>query len=299
MRGNRGRVVAVFATIGLALALPGPVLAEGMLTVQRVISGPAAGGVTSADGLIDCPPTCSRTAGPHTYTLTATAGPGSAFVGWTGCDSTTGAICAIHVESARDSFEDGIIVPHLNVEAVTATFAALFALTVERGGGGAGTVTSQPAGVSCGETCVAAFLIGTVVTLTAEPERGSYFRGWKGDCSGTRPCTVTLQGARRVTAMFGRTLTGERLRASPARPVAGRIFTLRLELDGDPEGLASSCRATVKGKRIRLLGKRAGADALVCHWRIPAAGRGDLFRAQLTARDGHAAVRWAFATRVR
>jgi hypothetical protein len=77
------------------------------------------------------------------------------------------------------------------------------ALSVTKTGGGTGTVTSVPAGISCGGTCSASFASGTAVTLTAAPAGGSLFLGWTGGgCSGTGTCQVTLNAATTVTANF-------------------------------------------------------------------------------------------------
>jgi hypothetical protein len=79
---------------------------------------------------------------------------------------------------------------------VTATFnpaVGMSNLTIQKGGTGSGTVTSQPPGIDCGTTCIAAFPTGTVVTLTATPAAGSRLAGWDGPrCGGTGPCTITL-----------------------------------------------------------------------------------------------------------
>jgi List-Bact-rpt repeat protein len=76
-------------------------------------------------------------------------------------------------------------------------------LTVTRGGSGAGTVTSDVAGISCGATCAARYSRGSHVTLSATPAAGSTFAGWTGDCSGAAAtCTVTLDAARNVSAVF-------------------------------------------------------------------------------------------------
>jgi FG-GAP-like repeat/Divergent InlB B-repeat domain/FG-GAP repeat len=76
-----------------------------------------------------------------------------------------------------------------------------FALTVSKIG--TGTVTSSPAGISCGATCSANFTSGTGVTLTASPLAGSTFSGWSGGgCSGTGSCTVIMSAAQTVTATF-------------------------------------------------------------------------------------------------
>src|SRR5439155_6729908 len=87
---------------------------------------------------------------------------------------------------------------------VTATFMqSSFALTVTKAGTGGGTVTSSPAGISCGATCSTSFTPGTVVTLSAAPAAGSTFAGWSGSgCSGTGTCTVTMNAATSVTATF-------------------------------------------------------------------------------------------------
>ena len=83
---------------------------------------------------------------------------------------------------------------------VTASFIALYPLTVTKSG--AGTVSSDVGGVSCGATCSAAYDDGSVVALTAAPASGSRFAGWSGACSGTGTCTVTMSAARNVTASF-------------------------------------------------------------------------------------------------
>jgi|GEM_PF-6913288 hypothetical protein len=75
-------------------------------------------------------------------------------------------------------------------------------LTVNKAGSGSGTVTSVPAGISCGSKCSAVFASGTKVVLTANPASGSTFSGWSGACSGTSACTVTLSSAASVTATF-------------------------------------------------------------------------------------------------
>src|SRR5207249_1506402 len=78
-----------------------------------------------------------------------------------------------------------------------------FSLTLNKPGSGSGTVTSSPAGISCGATCSAPYNSGTVVTLTAAAAGGSTFTGWSGGgCSGTGSCAVTMNAATTVTATF-------------------------------------------------------------------------------------------------
>jgi hypothetical protein len=76
------------------------------------------------------------------------------------------------------------------------------ALSVFKTGTGSGTVTSSPAGISCGESCSAEFEAGKVVTLTPTAAAGSEFTGWSGACSGTGACQVTMSEARSVTVSF-------------------------------------------------------------------------------------------------
>ncbi len=77
-----------------------------------------------------------------------------------------------------------------------------YALTVSKSGTGSGTVTSSPAGISCGADCAESYASGTTVTLTATAAAGSTFAGWSGACGGTGTCTATMSQARNVTATF-------------------------------------------------------------------------------------------------
>jgi hypothetical protein len=146
--------------------------------------------VTSSPSGISCPTTCSANYTSGTpVTLTAAAGTGSTFAGWSGACSGTGS-CSVTMSKAQ---------------AVTATFNTTpiqFALTVTEAGTGSGTVTSSPAGINCPTTCSANYNSGTPVTLTATAGTGSTFAGWSGACSGIGSCSVTMSQARAVTATF-------------------------------------------------------------------------------------------------
>jgi len=77
------------------------------------------------------------------------------------------------------------------------------ALSVTLSGTGSGSVTSNPAGISCPATCSANFRkVGTMVTLTATAATGSRFVEWSGACSGAGACVVTMSQAQSVTATF-------------------------------------------------------------------------------------------------
>lgn len=78
-----------------------------------------------------------------------------------------------------------------------------YLLTVSKSGTGTGTVTSSPAGISCGATCSASFTSNSTVLLTAVPATGSTFTGWVG-CSSTSgtTCTVSMTAVESIDATF-------------------------------------------------------------------------------------------------
>ncbi len=76
-------------------------------------------------------------------------------------------------------------------------------LIVTLGGDGTGTVTSGDGFINCGSTCSHAYNSGTTVTLTATPGQNNTFGGWNGcDTVQGNTCTVTINNARNVTAVF-------------------------------------------------------------------------------------------------
>ena len=76
-------------------------------------------------------------------------------------------------------------------------------LHVTKSGTGNGTVTSNPPGINCGSECKANFADGTIVTLAASADAASTFTGWSGGgCSGTDPCTITLNNNTTIEASF-------------------------------------------------------------------------------------------------
>lgn len=84
---------------------------------------------------------------------------------------------------------------------------ATLTVQVVSGVGGAGTVTSSPAGITCTgseQSCTYMFMKNAQVTLHAAPSKGG-FSGWSGapGCSGIGDCTVTLgQDMQTVQAIF-------------------------------------------------------------------------------------------------
>lgn len=93
---------------------------------------------------------------------------------------------------------------NLTVNANTTVSAAFNLPTLSVVVAGTGTVTSTPAGIDCGTTCMVSFNKDTSITLSATPVAGMTFSGWSGGgCTGTGPCVVTLTDNFTVTATFG------------------------------------------------------------------------------------------------
>lgn len=161
------------------------------LTLSK--AGNGRGYVLSSEPGIDCPPNVSGCMASYdsgtSLTLAASPAEGSSLDGWTGCDASDGSFCQLTMNASKP---------------VTATFTLLrFALSVDKPGIGAGTVTSSPGGIDCGSTCSTSYDYGTVVTLTASPALGSLFVGWNGcDAASGATCAVTIGAARSVSANF-------------------------------------------------------------------------------------------------
>jgi hypothetical protein len=163
------------------------------IPVQLAVTVQGAGSVTSAPAVINCPGTCSASFAAGTaVTLSASPATGWQFSNWSGACTGTGP-CQLSL--AADS-------------AVVATFSPASGptrvLTVSSQG--AGTITSDPAGISCSGggagTCSAAFPTGTPVTVKAAPAAGSAFAGWSGACRAAYDCKLVLASDTSVAAAF-------------------------------------------------------------------------------------------------
>jgi hypothetical protein len=97
---------------------------------------------------------------------------------------------------------------------VTAWTASLFnsgSLGILPGGGGSGTVTSQPAGINCtivhgngaGGTCTKSFPVGTVVRLDARPAADSSFVGFRGGPGCIDASKVTIFRGANIACQVG------------------------------------------------------------------------------------------------
>jgi hypothetical protein len=147
---------------------------------------------------------------------------------------------------------------------------ARYALTVSFGGSSGGSVSSDPGGIACPPSCTAGFTGGAAVALTATADSGGTFHGWRGDsCNGSAltTCSVTMDAAKSVTAVFSKTFTdpiltpqGTPIKVVHITDLRAAINTLRSRRSGleafawtDP---ALTARAT-QVKRLHLLDLRS------------------------------------------
>src|SRR2546422_286034 len=213
---NATQTVTVrFSPTSTATATANVSFAAGVDTISRIVSG--SGTDATAPGVTITAPTANPTFSTSNPTLslggTASDTVGVTQVTWandrggsgTATGTTIWAASGITLQTggngvtatARDA------AGNIATASLTVTLTSTFTLTVSKTGTGGGTVTSNPAGISCGAMCSAAFAGGTAVTLTAAPAAGSTFSGWSGGgCTGTGTCTVTLSAATTVTATF-------------------------------------------------------------------------------------------------
>ncbi len=171
---------------------------------------------------------------------------------------------AIAGDGARVAFESNAtnLVPN-DADGFTDVFvhrlsapAGQWPLSVHRDGDGSGSVASTPAGIDCGTTCVAFYDGGAEVTLTPSAGSGSSFSGFGGACTGTGPCTVTVDQARSVTATFDLVRHG----VTVARPGDGQG-----RVTSSPEGIdcGSDCAHDfVEGTTVTL----SAAPAIGSHF---------------------------------
>jgi DNA-binding beta-propeller fold protein YncE len=161
------------------------------------VEGSGEGAVTSEPPGIDCGVGSTGTCVEHfnegsTVTLTAAPAPHTRFVEWLGiaCDESTALTCQVTMSHA---------------EALSARFAAIPPQRLDVSVSGEGSVSSQPAGISCPSTCSGEFDQGSAVTLTAAPAAHHELVGWSGCGAEPAPgeCEVQMSQSAGVQADFG------------------------------------------------------------------------------------------------
>jgi len=169
------------------------------LSVVRTRKSGGDGSISTPDSGINCGP--GATACRNSYykgtpvTLSAAAVTDSTFTGWkpTALCPDKGD-CTVTMDRSRS---------------VQAVFVGPQKLTVtkQKVKKGDGRVASTPGGIDCGAGCSRAswlYPLDRQVTLSASPDAGSAFTGWRPTtlCPDKGDCTVTMDKARSVTAVF-------------------------------------------------------------------------------------------------
>jgi hypothetical protein len=201
--GAKGRTCTVI--VSKAMTVKAKFTAVKAITASKDAESSGQGTISSAPGGIACGPACSSATAVFTEgsTVLLKAAPVAATsefnseTGWTGCDEITEGKCKVLASEAK---------------AVEAKFTAIpqNTLAFAKAGPGTGTVSSAPAGISCGPFCPAAaasFLKTKTVLLKAIPSVGSSFAsetGWSGcdSVNGEGKCVVAMTAAKAVTAEF-------------------------------------------------------------------------------------------------
>ncbi len=185
-------------------------------TYALAVTKSGSGTVSSGDGYINCGATCSYLYLAWSYVvLTAVPGQGWGLTGWSGCDRSDGNVCTVTMNNARN---------------VSATFKALYSLTVATSGSG---LVIGDGGIYCGLTCSGAYPDGSNVSMTGLPSPG-YTIGWSG-CDNVQGnvCTVVMSSARNLTATFTLDqVTLSSLAFNPSSVRGGQLTAGTLTLSG-------------------------------------------------------------------
>ena len=141
------------------------------------------------------------------------------------------------------------------------TLADSFALNVGRSGTGNGTITSSPAGVTCGSDCSELYTGGSVVKLIAAPASGSTFANWSGnaDCSDG---SVTMNASISCTAVFN-LITTYTLTVNRAGTGTGTVTST-----SNPTAIncGSSCSATLNSGTAVTLSATPASGSTFAGW---------------------------------
>jgi hypothetical protein len=241
-----------FVSDGTSLYVVTVIMTPSARTLTVTKSGTGTATVTSSPGGINCGPTCVASfANNSVVTLTVSLSPGTTFNGWGGACAPSGRnlVCVLSMLSNRT--------------VSISTSLVTFPLTVTTAGSGTGTVTSNPAGITCPATCAASVVAGTTVSLSANPAPGSAFSGFSGACNGNN-CTITVNSAANVTATFApaavqAAVVGNKIRKT-GPPNARRVINVTIDADEEISIVMRIQRSgvTLQTRRIRSFGPETG-----------------------------------------
>jgi hypothetical protein len=139
-------------------------------------------------------------------------------------------------------------------------------LTVASSAGASGAVRiTSPTSSECSQTCSFEIDQGVPVTLAGAPGKGSRFVGWRGACSGTGVCTVTMDAAKSMTAAFA----VARFRLAVSVSGKGRVSS-------SPAGVScpTRCSASFAGSKSVALKPTAAKGYRFAGWSGSCHGKG-------------------------
>jgi hypothetical protein len=212
------------------------------------------------------------------------------------CDSLVGTTCSVFPAWPRWASVGFGVPPDNQVPSdVTVNFR------VAKAGSGSGTVRSGS--LNCGGQCSVEARFGQRETLTAVPDSGSRFDGWRAACGGSPTCSLAVGPVTSLTAVFQR---GAGVGTTPPRgnkPPGSRAFAARvlgLSVRGHGRRRTLSLRLRVNAAatvRARLL---RGRRQIASHrWRVRAGIHVLRMRVPARARPGTYAVRLSISGRGR
>ncbi|MFT6733319.1 MAG: hypothetical protein ACJAS9_001504 [Polaribacter sp.] len=158
-------------------------------TLFLEVSG--SGSVSDTNNMVDCQLNCNTEIDENTnVVLNAVAAVGYRFLQWNGACKGSG---GCNVDMDTDKTVAAVFIED-DPEPET------FTLTLSKTGNG--TISSDPSGLDCGNSCNADFALNTSVTLTAVASSGYVFDRWTGACSGSNDCSVSMNANKSVNAVF-------------------------------------------------------------------------------------------------
>lgn len=142
---------------------------------------------------------------------------------------------------------------------------------------GSGSVTG-PGLTPCTTSCSTTYVVGTTTSIFATPAAGSTFNGWSGACTGTGVCTVPMDVARSVTALFA-TVPGV-LEATWTAPTTNTDGSPLIDLANYRVYYTPTPGAPCKGPTFVTL---AAGSCTTCSTEITGLVNGTVYNADVTA----------------
>jgi hypothetical protein len=211
------------------------------------------------------------------------------------CDFGGGSVCGLTADRARWA-AIGFDGQQPAIAQVPPTITVRFHIL--KAGSGSGRV--QGGSIDCGGSCTVLRDFGARQTLTATPDAGSHFAGWRSACSSAATCTLAVGPVTAVTATFDASGSASTPGQSPSLAFKASLGRLVVTGHGRKRVVVFRVRvSTPASVRARLtrghrtLVSRSWRVAAGLHrlrLRVPRKAKAGAYRLRLTVRDasGHA-----------